>query len=296
VADERRVASDPSRTAETTATQRAAEQHMPAARRLLHDPYARHFVRRPPFRLMANIAPLARVTLRLLDRRFPGLHAIILLRAAYADRVIEDHPDVGQVVLMGAGFDSSAWRFARERLRFFEVDAPTTQNAKRELMARAGLESPAVLVPCDFEVSQPAQLLLDAGLDPAKPTLTIWLGVTYYLTEEAFRGALADIAGYTREGGLLVLDYGDPTMIDEDSPYVGARRAAAWVEKRGEPYLTGFTRDELAGELASAGFELTESLHIPELAERVGPPGGAWCSLDDWARVALAQRSALNSS
>jgi methyltransferase (TIGR00027 family) len=291
VGDERSVASDPSRTAETTATQRAGERHMPAERRLLDDPYARHFVRRPPLRLLVSVPPLARVALRLLDRRFPGLHAIILLRAAYGDRVIEEHPEIEQVVLMGAGFDSSAWRHAREGLRFFEVDAPTTQAAKRELMARAGLESPAVLVPCDFEVSKPGPLLLDAGLDPAKPTLTLWLGVTYYLTEEAFRGALADVAGYTAAGGLLVLDYGDESVVADDSPYLGARRAAKWVEKRGEPYVLGFKREELEAKLAGAGFELGEHLHIPELAARAGPPGGAWCSLDDWARVALARRA-----
>ena len=290
MSEARRVASDPSRTAETTATQRAAEQHMPAERRLLEDPYARHFVARRPFAWMVGRPRLSRVTLRMLDRRFPGLHAIILLRAAYGDRVIAEHPELEQVVLMGAGFDSSAWRLARDELRFFEVDAPTTQARKREHMERAGLESPAVLVPCDFEVSRPARLLLDAGLDPARPTLTLWLGVSYYLTLDAFRGALSDIASYTAPGGLLVLDYGDESVIDPESPYVGARRAAAWVEKRGEPYLTGFTRDELAKELAAAGFELAEHLHMPELAERVGPPAGAWCSLDDWARLALARR------
>jgi O-methyltransferase involved in polyketide biosynthesis len=158
-------------------------------------------------------------------------------------------------------------------------------------MERAGLESPAVLVPCDFEVSKPGPLLREAGLDASKPTLTLWLGVTYYLTEEAFRGALADIADYTPPGGLLVIDYGDESMIEPDSPWVGARRAAEWVEKRGEPYILGFTREELEADLRAAGFELTEHLHLPELAERVGPPGGAWCSLDDWARFALATRS-----
>jgi O-methyltransferase involved in polyketide biosynthesis len=157
-------------------------------------------------------------------------------------------------------------------------------------MVRAGLESPAVLVPCDFELSKPGPLLLDAGLDPSRPTLTLWLGVSYYLTLEAFRGALEDIAGYTAPGGLLVLDYGDESVIEPDSPYLGARRAAAWVEKRGEPYVTGFTREELESELHAKGFELAEHFHMPELAERAGPPGGAWCSLDDWARVALARR------
>jgi O-methyltransferase involved in polyketide biosynthesis len=158
-------------------------------------------------------------------------------------------------------------------------------------MDAAGLESPAVLVACDFEVSKPGELLLDAGLDPSRPTLTLWLGVTYYLTVDAFRGALGDIATYTAPGGLLVLDYGDESLVDENSPYVGARRAAKWVEKRGEPYITGFTQDELREELRGAGFEMTEHFHMPQLAERAGPAAGAWCSLDDWARVALARRT-----
>ena len=164
---ERRVALDPSRTAETTATQRAGEQHQPPDRRLLEVPYARHLVRRRAFRLIAGVPALARAGLRVLDRRYPGLHAAILLRAAYADRVIEGRGgEVEQVILMGAGFDS-----------------------------------------------------------------------------------------------------------------------------RGEPYLLGFTADALEQELAAAGFELAEHLRIPDLAERVGPPAGVWCSTDDWVGVALAERT-----
>ena len=290
VQDERRVATDPSRTAETTATQRAGEQHMPAEQRLLTDPYAKHFVRRRLFKLLVGSPARARFGLKRLDKKYPGLHATIMLRAAYADHVIRTH-DVDQIVLMGAGFDSSAWRHSDRDARFFEVDAPTTQGAKRELMAAAGLESPAVLVPCDFEVSHPGQLLLDAGLDPAKRTLTIWLGVTYYLTEDAFRGALADIAGYTAPGGLLLLDYMDPEVIDGTTEWPGAQRAAQWVIKRGEPYLLGLTQDSLGEALAKAGFRMTDHLRVPDMAKRVGPPGGAWCSLDDWTGVALSERA-----
>src|SRR3712207_4521884 len=81
--DERRVATDPSRTAETTATQRAAERHMPPEHRLLDDAYAQHFVQSASFRVMLRSPRVGRFTLRMRDRRFPGLHAIILLRAAF---------------------------------------------------------------------------------------------------------------------------------------------------------------------------------------------------------------------
>lgn len=277
-----------SRTAEVNALQRAAESRLPAERRLVEDPHAHLFVQRGAYRALLAVPPLARVGLRRLDARFPGLHIEIMLRARYVQETVRGG-DFEQVVLLGAGYDSTA--LANPGLRVFEVDAPATQRAKRAVLERRGVDSPATFVPCNFETDSPAELLESAGLEPGRRTLTVWLGVSMYLTRDAFRSALEGVASWTAPGGTLVWDYMDPDVIDESTRWPGGQRAAEWVRKRGEPYLLGLTLDDARGELERAGFTLREHLRIPDLAQRFGPGGETWCSTDDWMGVIAAERT-----
>ena len=37
---------------------------------------------------------------------------------------------IAQIVIIGAGYDSRAWRFCREHVQFFELDQASTQSDK----------------------------------------------------------------------------------------------------------------------------------------------------------------------
>jgi methyltransferase (TIGR00027 family) len=290
----RRVESRQSDTAEINAAQRAAEALQPPSRRLFHDPYARHFVGRPGYRLISSSPAVARAALRLLDRWAPGLHVHILLRARYAMERVKQAAWEGadQVVLLGAGFDSTAMRHDRPRVTFYEVDSPATQRAKRERLDRNGLEPrhPTVYVPCDFERDSVGELLADTGFERERRSVVVWLGVSMYLTRRAFDRALDELAQLCSPWSNLVLDYMDPAVVDGSSPYVGARRLRKSVARRGEPYRLGFAPGELSSALQERGFEVTEHLRTPELADRYGGEGGVWCSTDDYLGVITATR------
>ena len=291
-ARERAIVERSSRTAETNALERAAERLLPADRRLIDDPYAHLFVQRGPYRGMLAVPPLARRGLRWLDGRFPGLHAEIILRARWLDELVEAG-GFEQLVLMGAGYDSTALRHRLpEGTRVFEVDSPQTQAVKTATLARNRVARPNAIAycPCDFEVDSLAQVLGAAGFDAGCSSLVVWLGVSYYLTLDAFRSTLRGVASLTTSGSRLLFDYMDPDVIDGTTTKAGARRAAEWVVKRGEPYLTGFALDQLREEVESAGFALAGHMRPPELAERYAPPAGVWCSTEDWLGVVLAER------
>ncbi|MGH3339359.1 MAG: class I SAM-dependent methyltransferase, partial [Propionibacteriaceae bacterium] len=54
-------------------------------------------------------------------------------------------PDVAQFVILGAGFDTRAYRLPSDtRVRVFEVDSPQTQMVKREALQKVGIDSSAV--------------------------------------------------------------------------------------------------------------------------------------------------------
>lgn len=284
----------PSATADVNAAERACEMHHPPERRLLHDPYARSFVQKRSYRALCSFGPLARASLRVFDRVYGGNHAQVLLRnRAYEEELERALADgVDQVVLLGAGYDSSAFRLDLGPATVFEVDTPHTQGAKLKAIERAGLESRGrvVYVPCDFEADRPGRRLTEHGLDPGARSLVVWFGVMYYLSEAAVRQTLSEIAGFSPPGSRLVVDYLDAAVLDGSTPWPGARRAYESVKRRGEPHRFGLTQEAAAALLADHGFVVRESLRVKDLAERYAPPGGVWCSTDDWFGTLIADR------
>lgn len=280
----------PSLTAEITCAQRAIETMQPAGQRLIDDPYARHFVRRRRFRARMATPSLARLTRRVFDRRYPGYMAIILLRNRYhEDAVAQARADgIDQIVLLGAGYDTTAFRLDFGGATVFEVDAPPTQQAKRRIVTSAGLHprGAVVYVPCDFEHDELADALALGGFDATRPCLVAWFGVSYFLTQAAVERTLADVAALSASGSRLVWDHMDPAVVDGTTPFVGARRARRIVTKRGEPYRYGIATPDAAALVRSLGFDVLDDARLPELGRRYD----AWCRTDDFVGVQTAQR------
>src|SRR5689334_16340820 len=122
---------------------------------------------------------------RLLDARFPPMELWLALRVAYLDRMVGravDRLSVRQVVILGAGYDTRAARLPRAGVRYFEVDHPATQAAKRQSLARLDgypIDA-ATYVACDFECEDPIERLAAAGFAAGEPALVIWEGVVPY--------------------------------------------------------------------------------------------------------------------
>ena len=161
-----------------------------------------------------------------------------------------------QYVILGAGLDSFACRSELAgRLRVFEVDHPATQQRKRALLAAAGLAEPPTLtwVPVDFETDELIASLTAAGLDPAAPAFVSWLGVTMYLTAEAIGATLASLSRLA-PGSELVTDYMLTADLRDADGVAYADLVMPDSERRGEPWLSFFTPEQMTGLLTSHGF------------------------------------------
>jgi len=161
-----------------------------------------------------------------------------------------------QYVILGAGLDSFACRSELAgRLRVFEVDHPATQQRKRALLAAAGLAEPPTLtwVPVDFEKDELIASLTAAGLDPAAPAFVSWLGVTMYLTAEAIGATLASLSRLA-PGSELVTDYMLTADLRDADGVAYADLVMPDSERRGEPWLSFFTPEQMTGLLTSHGF------------------------------------------
>ncbi|MFI6215289.1 class I SAM-dependent methyltransferase [Nocardia brasiliensis] len=155
-----------------------------------------------------------------------------------------------QVVILGAGLDTFAYRNPHPGLRVFEVDHPATQAWKRQLLAAAGIELPesSAFVPVDFETDLLATELAGAGFNRSEPAVFVWLGVVFYLTPDAATATLEYIAGQAAPV-QVVFDYLADTGANHAELLARAERAAAV----GEPWFSYFTPDDIAARLRALG-------------------------------------------
>jgi methyltransferase (TIGR00027 family) len=288
----RRLDHSASVTAQFCAAVRAAESMQPSACRLLDDPYSRYFAGRCATALIHPAS--ARAALLLLDRYMAGLHPHIALRQRYADQVRHDAVTSGidQVVILGAGFDTTIVRTrSHTPATLFEVDAPTTQRAKRRIIDRAKLPvfHKTRWVPCDFEHDCLSDRLREAGFDSSRAAVVIWLGVSFYLTWRTFTRTLVDLTTVFVPNSVLVMDYGDPQLGTGDHDLAGARRVTSFVRRKGEPYKIGFTDPQLTAVLNSHGFTAQECVRVPDLISRYAD-GKSLYRTDDWLGTVTAER------
>ncbi|HTS48108.1 MAG TPA: class I SAM-dependent methyltransferase [Bryobacteraceae bacterium] len=254
----------PSRTARGVAIRRAAHQLLDHPR-VFEDPLA--------------LAILGEETARVLEAdpaRFensPRLRAFVAARSRFAEEELAAafHRGVPQVVVLGAGLDTFAYRnpFAASGLRVFEVDHPATQAWKRELLAEAGVAAPPSLsfVPLDFEERALAEALEEAGFRTDQPAFFSWLGVVPYLTLDAAKATLAWI-GSLPAGSGVVFDYAiSPASLGE-SQKAAFDALANRVARAGEPFQLFFEPDELGATLTGLGFHEIEDLDAAAIDRR----------------------------
>jgi methyltransferase (TIGR00027 family) len=284
--DDARIAHRHSDTAEATAAMRVVETLFFVKFWLFDDLVARELVCRPAYRLPARFGPIARLTVFAFERRCPGLHGHVVLRSRYADDAIA-RSGTEQIVMLGAGFDATAFRLD-EAATLFDVDVLTTQGIKRERLAGRMPLMPVTYTSCRFGVDDLSDRLRESGFDDGAPTLFVWLGVVPYLSTEAFEATMADVRKLSAPGSRLVLDYVESSVLDGTTTHPGGRRIAHMVAKRGEPLRTGFTPGTLREALAPYGFVVEDDAGLADLAARYPAAGGPRYTSDGFNRIATA--------
>ena len=258
----------PSRTARRAAAHRAVHQLLEQGR-IFHDPLAVRILGEDPRALEAQAVA---------NPGHRGMRLFIAARTRFAETAVAAgvRRGVRQLVVLGAGLDTFAYRNPHEALRVFEVDHPATQAWKRQRLVEADIAAPESLTfaPVDFERVSLAEGLAAAGFDAARPAIFTWLGVVPYLTEPAVFATLGFVAGLAR-GSEVVFTYSDPPGAMPAPTAMAHGRRAARVAALGEPWLTFFTPRTLHPRLRALGFGEIEDLGPTEVSILYfgAPPG-----------------------
>ena len=278
-----------------TSTARIIELYYPEDQRLFNDPFAlkllpfwwRVFVR------LVYLPGLRSAILSLRERRMPGSLGALLCRVRYIDDVLKGSLEDGieQLVILGAGFDSRAYRIAGlDHVQVFEVDLPGTVKLKQTRVENVlgAVPEHVTLVGTNFDQQNLDAVLKGAGFQKGKRTLFIWEGVTQYLTAEAVDNTLRFVSGVSGDGSAIVFTYVRRGIIDGTDCPEWFRRFKVFARRVGSPLIFGLDPDELGQYLADRGLTLVDDVGAAEYQDRYLRPIGREMNVFAGERVAFA--------
>jgi methyltransferase (TIGR00027 family) len=284
-----------SRTAEQNALFRALESSRPPTHRVCDDPLARQFLSWP-FTLLVRIGAIPGVATFVrsyIDRRWPGVRTSVVARTRLIDDLITTtlERDIEQLVILGAGFDSRAYRMSRlAAIEIFEVDHPDTQAAKRRTLNRLLSAPPKHVrfVTIHFKRDGLAAAMSAAGYRDSVRTFLLWEGVTNYLTAEAVDSTLRWCA-CASAGSVLLFTYVHRDILTRPSAFVGTQNLFMSLERAGERFTFGMDPSDVPQYLAERGLSLELDIGAAEYRTRYFGAEAQTMRGHEFYRVALAR-------
>lgn len=257
-------------TAEATAIWRAAESLNPNDVRVCYDPFAKYFLN-GIYRFIINWSILRKIGIWYADRVAPGAYGEVVARTRYIDNYLETciKNSIEQLVILGAGYDSRAYRFdeLKEKVKVFEVDHPYTQIRKKEKVKKiiGFLPDYVVHIPVDFDREKLDQRLFESGYDRNLMSLFIWEGVTTYITAEAADETLAFVANNSGKGSSIIFNYLFKSVVDGTCELEGANKWRKALIQRGEPPTFGIQENNIEEFLEKRGFDQIKDIKMDSL-------------------------------
>ena len=174
-----------------------------------------------------------------------------------------------QVVILGAGYDSRAYRMQEQmrRTTVFEVDFPPTQELKklriRESLGR--VPKNIVFVPIDFTKEDLQTVLRKAGYHADRKTVFVWEGVSFYLSEPDVSAILRFVAKHSAPGSTIVFDYESERAITGNHDDTRLKEALTRLAKWGEPHIFGLPDGKTREFLEDRGLTVVSDFGAAEL-------------------------------
>jgi methyltransferase (TIGR00027 family) len=207
------------------------------------------------------------------EKKGMGISGFVAVRTRLFDDYVlqRDREGARQYVILGAGLDSRAYRFAKQlaEVKIFEVDHPFSQKVKKERVAKhfGKLPSHVSYVPVDFTRDDLLTCLKNAGYDPSLPTVFSLEGVVGYLDAASVRKTLTFIREYSGPGSSVMFDYVYAAALDGrlKSRVISHMNSLNFLFH--EPIIFGIEQGEAVGFLRSLGFDRAEDFSPRRLYE-----------------------------
>ena len=153
----------------------------------------------------------------------PGITLHYVLRKRFIEEYVLKSIREGatQVINLGAGFDTIAYRLSKQypQVNFVEVDHPATHAAKREaLQASAGGRENLHFIPVDFTTQRLEDVLKESPQVKADaPTLIIVEGVLMYLNKPQVEHLFKSLPMFLKAGKRVIFSAVQPASDNHNS-------------------------------------------------------------------------------
>lgn len=198
----------------------------------------------------------SRAALNALERlMLPGIITHYLARKLWIETMVRQAlaRGVTQVVVLGAGFDTLAWRLLRTHplIHCIELDHPATQSPKLQILGSTPNFS---CLPIDLGGDSPAAALRSCPAFSAdKPTVFIAEGLLMYFGEKRVASLLEELAVLTRPAAEILFTFME-AMPDGSISFRDEHAAISWwLRWQREPFKWGLARDAMPGFLRPLG-------------------------------------------
>lgn len=203
-----------------------------------------------------------------------GIYEYVLARTKLLDETFLDGLTnrVYQIVLLGAGMDTRALRFANQNqgTKIIELDIEKTQHPKIEILSRKQVDFPDELVfaSIDFNKQSISDVLMNAGYQRNQQSLFLWEGVTMYLNSDAVDDTLAFIRESSRKGSRIAFDYIFASVLRQENKFYGEKEIFNTVSRAGEGWTFGIEAGKIEKYLTERGFKMVSHYTPSELEKR----------------------------
>jgi methyltransferase (TIGR00027 family) len=219
--------------------------------------------------------PSKKLQLKLMCKYFSGRggYEQVIARTKYIDEIFKGMAeDIGQVLIMGAGFDTRAIRFA-EKLKnktVFELDSVHTQKAKTGWLAKIRFKLPENLkfIGMDFDVDLLNEKLDETGFQKNKKCLFLLEGLLPYLQTGTVEKIFDVIEDYSAPKSLVVFDYLYSSALNLENVHKGKNRLVELADKAGEKCHFGIDKGQLDDFLGRYGLKLLDESDSDKLEEK----------------------------
>ena len=207
------------------------------------------------------------------DWMMPGQFEAFGHRKAFCERQVRDGIGAGatQVLVLGAGYDTMAWRLAPEftGVNFFEIDHPATSRLRTRGIKAMGQRDNLYLIPEDLGKRKLVDVLkANESWDQEAQTVIVAEGLVMYLPSEAVRDLFGQCAAVAGAGSRIAFTY-ICTGADGRPDAGRCTGLVLWILKvTGEPWLWSIRPEELGRFLEETGWT-----NAPELARSTGRNG-----------------------
>ena len=245
---------------------RVVESEKPEDERICFDPYARRFVPGWFYHMMRFFIHSGYA-----EWRGRGVLGFLAARERYIDEYLAEclKQEFVQLVILGAGYDSRAYRFEALKcaVRVFEVDHPATQQVKLDGVKKIFGYQPknVTYVAIDFNQQTLGDCLAAHGYDSQAKTVFIWQGVTNYLEPAAVDSTLNFISQHAAPGSRVIFDYIDEALLTGPTHHGEVKSMKRYRGMSGEDLRFGIPIAHIETYLGLRGFEQIINLRSEDL-------------------------------